>query len=260
MYQEKAVSINGIETNYKVAGKGELILILHGWNGSSDSWIAIQKILAIAGYKVLVPDLPGFGKTKTPQEIWGIDDYVDWVDNFIKTQVKDKEPFFLIGHSFGGRLSIRYTVKNPEKLKKLILIASAGIKPNPEIKTIMISLAARIGNAFFTPRIMRRLRDYAKNLFYIFLRHKDYVKAEGTMRNIIVRVINEDLSADLPNIKTKTFLIWGDADKLVPVKYSWIFKEKIENSELKILPKIGHSPHIEIPEKLAEIIFSFLRK
>jgi len=64
---------------------------------------------------------------------------------------------------------------------------------------------------------------------------------------------------DLPQIKIRTLIIWGESDKLVPVKYAHIFKEKIESSKLEILPKIGHSPHLEVPEKLAKIIIQFLR-
>src|SRR3972149_8626927 len=157
MYQEKLIVINGIETNYKIAGKGDDVLILHGWGGSSDSWIAIQGSLVKKGYRVIVPDLPGFGKSKTPSAVWGVGDYAKWVNEFlIRLYGKKENKFFLIGHSFGGRLSVRYAVNSPERLKKLILVASAGIKPRPEIKTIMISWTARFGNALFTPRIFRR--------------------------------------------------------------------------------------------------------
>lgn len=258
-FQEKQTVINELGVNYKVAGNGDDVLILHGWGGSSDSWIAVQESLAEKGYRVLVPDLPGFGKSKTPDTIWGVDDYAAWVGEFLRQFQQKENTFFLIGHSFGGRLAVRYAVENPEKIKKLLLVASAGIKPKPEIKTMMISWAARIGNALLAPKIFRRFRDSARNLFYVFLRHKDYVKAEGTMRQVIVKVINEDLSEDLTKIAAKTLLVWGDSDKLVPLKYGRIFKERIKDSELVVLQKIGHSPHLEAPEKFSEIILQFLR-
>jgi len=79
------------------------------------------------------------------------------------------------------------------------------------------------------------------------------------MKETIKKVLDEDLLDDLPKIKTKTLIVWGSADRLVPVKYAHIFQEKIANSQLEILPYIGHSPHLEVPEKLSEIILSFLR-
>jgi len=254
---EEKILINGLKINYKIAGQGPAILILHGWGGSSDSWIQVQEILAREGFKIIVPDFPGFGKSKTPFEPWGVKEYGNFVLNL--TKILELQNFFLLGHSFGGRVAIKFSVLYPEKIKSLILCDSAGIKQKWGIGEKLIFQISKIGNAIFTPTPLRRFKDKAKNLFYIFLRHRDYAKADGTMRETIKKVLTEDLLKDLPQIKIRTLIIWGESDKLVPVKYAHIFKEKIENSELKILPKIGHSPHLEVPEKLAEIIINFLR-
>ena len=254
---EEKILINGLKINYKIAGQGPAILILHGWGGSSDSWIQVQEILAREGFKIIVPDFPGFGKSKTPFEPWGVKEYSNFVLNL--TKILELQNFFLLGHSFGGRVAIKFSVLYPEKIKSLILCDSAGIKQKWGIGEKLIFQISKIGNAIFTPTPLRRFKDKAKNLFYIFLRHRDYAKADGTMRETIKKVLTEDLLKDLPQIKIRTLIIWGESDKLVPVKYAHIFKEKIENSELKILPKIGHSPHLEVPEKLAEIIINFLR-
>jgi len=254
---EEKILINGLKINYKIAGQGPAILILHGWGGSSDSWIQVQEILAREGFKVICPDFPGFGKSKTPFEPWGVKEYGNFVLNL--TKILELQNFFLLGHSFGGRVAIKFSVLYPEKIKSLILCDSAGIKQKWGIGEKLIFQISKIGNAIFTPTPLRRFKDKAKNLFYIFLRHRDYAKADGTMRETIKKVLTEDLLKDLPQIKIRTLIIWGESDKLVPVKYAHIFKEKIENSELKILPKIGHSPHLEVPEKLTEIIINFLR-
>ena len=255
MIEEKFL-INGLEINYKIAGSGQPILILHGWGGSSDSWIRVQEILAKNGYKIICPDFPGFGKSLTPLQPWGIREYCNFVLNF--TEKLNLQNFFLLGHSFGGRIAIKFATTYPEKIKSLILCDSAGIKPKPGPKTRLIYWIAKIGNAIFTPKHLARFKDTARNFFYIFLRHKDYVKAKGTMKETIKKVFEEDLLPELSQIKTKTLIIWGQIDKMVPVKFAYIFKEKIQNSELLILPKIGHSPHLEVPDKLAEIIVSFL--
>lgn len=256
--EERKIVINNLKVNYKTAGKGPAVLILHGWGGSSDSWLKVQEILADNGYNVICPDFPGFGKTKTPSSIWGIDDYVKLVFDFTNSQNLDK--FFLIGHSFGGRVAVRFSRNYPKKIKRLVLCDSAGIKSKPSFFQKLIYLAARTGNAIFGLKHLDRFKNGARNAFYIFLRNKDYVKANKTMKGIIKKVLEKDLSADLPKINTKTLIICGENDKMVPKRFAYIFKEKMKNSELKILPEIGHSPHLECPEKLCKIILDFLKR
>lgn len=256
-FKEEKIIIREKQANYKIAGTGEPVLILHGWGGSSDSWVRTQEFLARKDYKVIIPDFPGFGKSRTPLRPWSVDDYVNWLNDFISGLGLEK--FFLVGHSFGGRVAVKFAIKYPEKIKKLILCGSAGIKPKPGLKTRIIFLFSRIGNATFTPKHFVRFKDGARNIFYSFLRNKDYVKANGTMKETIKKILEEDLLPNLSEIKTKTLIIWGNLDRMVPVKYAYIFKQKIQNSELQILPKSGHSPHLEEPEKLAEIIIQFIK-
>lgn len=257
-YQEKQIDISGLKVNYKISGEGPVILILHGWGGSSDSWIRVLKLVAMAGFKVIVPDFPGFGKSITPPEPWGIEDYTNLISKFTKDL--GLENIFLLGHSFGGRITVKFSTTYPEKIKKIILCDSAGIRPKSDLKAMIIFLMAKIGNTIFSPGPLVRMKDWARNIFYVFLRHKDYVKAEGTMRETIKKVFEQDLLPELPKIKIKTLIVWGAEDKMVPLRYGRVFKEKIENSEMEILPKVGHSPHLECPEKLAGIIINFLRK
>lgn len=258
--EEKEILIDNSKVNYKTAGDGPAVLILHGWGGSSDSWVKFQEIVSKGGYKVIVPDLPGFGKSISPQEPWGIQDFAEFILNFIKTAKNEfVDPFYLIGHSFGGRIAVKFSGLYPEKIKKLILCDSAGIRPTPNLKTRMIILAAEIGNAVFSPQRLRIFRDGARNLFYAFLRRRDYVKAKGPMKETMKKVISEDLLEDLSKIKAQALIVWGEKDKMVPIKYALTFKEKIKNSELIILPKIGHSPNLEDPQKLAEVVIKFLK-
>ena len=255
--KEKKILINNLEINYKEAGEGKPLLILHGWEGSSDSWIKVQEILAKNGYKVICPDFPGFGKSKTPPKAWGVDDYSNFILNLIETL--RLQNFFLLGHSFGGRVATKFVIAYPEKIKSLILCDSAGIKQKWGPKEKLLFRLSKIGNALFTAKPLVRFKDRARNVFYLFLRHKDYTRADGVMKETIKKVLEEDLLPILSKIKNRTLIVWGQQDKIVPIKYAYIFKEKIENSELKILPKVGHSPHLEAPEKLAEIIIKFIK-
>lgn len=262
--KEENILIDNLRVNYKIAGSGPAILVLHGWGSSSESWLKIQEFLAKRGYFVVCPDLPGFGKSETPPRPWEVGDYVKWLNNFIeevkKFSSQSIEPFFLLGHSFGGRIAIRLAADYPEKLKKLILCDTAGIKTKPNIKTKIILFTASLGDILFSLKPLIRFKDIARNFFYMFLSNRDYIKANTIMRETIKKVLEEDLSPELPKIKTKTLIIWGEKDRIVPVKYAYIFKEKIRESKLEILPKIGHSPYLENPKLLSEKILSFLKE
>ena len=104
--REERIVVNGLEVNYKIAGDGPAILVLHGWGGASDSWIRVQEIISQQGYKMICPDFPGFGKTPPPKKPWGVGDFTDFIINFTKELGIDS--LFLVGHSFGGRISIKF--------------------------------------------------------------------------------------------------------------------------------------------------------
>jgi pimeloyl-ACP methyl ester carboxylesterase len=254
--KEEKILVKGIETNYKIGGEGENLLILHGWNGSSDSWRKIIEILEIK-YKVICPDFPGFGKTETPKIPWSLKDFVEWLREF--TERLNLKEFFLLGHSFGGRVAIKFSISHPEKVKKLILVSSAGIRQEWGLKEKIIFQISKIGNAIFSKNHFFRFKDGARNFFYRIARIKDYSRAKGVMKETMKKIVEEDLLPELSKIQKETLIIWGEKDRLVPLKYAFIFKEKIKNSKLEILLKIGHSPHLENPEKLAEILISNLK-
>lgn len=254
---EKEIYVQNLKINYKVAGKGQPLLILHGWGSSSDSWEKVGKKLS-KEYKVVIPDLPGFGKSSLPQKAFSLKDYSDFVLKF--TNKLKISTFYLLGHSFGGRIAIKFAILHPEKIKKLILCNPAGIKPKPGIKTRILFFISQIGNAVFSQRCLERFRDGARNFYYFFLKNKDYVKANGIMKETMKEIIKEDLLPKLSQILAETLIIWGEKDKILPLKYAFLFKEKIANSKLVKIPKVDHSPHIEVPEKLSQIIFNFLQE
>jgi len=226
------------------------LIILHGWGSSKEKWEKVKEILEKKGVKVFVPDLPGFKEEL--EQVWRLDDFVGWVENFIEKH--RISVFFLLGHSFGGRVAIKFAFKHPEKLKGLILVSAAGLRP----KSIWLSLIASISSFF---KIFSFLPGYEtlRKIFYKFiLRKTDYFKLKGKMKETFKEIIKEDLTPYLSQIKVPTLILWGEKDKITPLRDGLLMKEKIENSELKILPKVGHAPYLEIPERLSADIFNFL--
>ncbi len=231
------MTIKGLKINYKTLGEGKPLLILHGWGSSSEKWQKIGELLVQKGVKVIIPDLPGFGKSEEPQKAWNLDQYCDFVEEFIKILNLDK--FYLLGHSFGGSLAVKFSLQHPEKVAKLFLVSAACIRKK-SLKNKLFKFISR----FFKIKPL-----FLRKFFY---RKSDYLSVKGVMKEIYLKVIEEDLSDVLEKVKVPAIIIWGAKDKITPIKQAKLIKTKIRNSELKIIPNIGHSPHLEAPEKLGD--------
>jgi pimeloyl-ACP methyl ester carboxylesterase len=133
----------------------------------------------------------------------------------------------------------------------MILVSSAGIKPKKTFRQRLIFVLAKFGNKFsFLPGY-----SLLQKIFYKFIvRRKDYLKTKGIMKEIFKKIIDEDLTLFLPQITIPTLLVWGAKDRMTPLSDGYKMNKEIKNSELKIIPNVSHAPHLEAPEKLAEII------
>lgn len=241
--------IKGLKTNYKVIGEGKPLLILHGWGSRSDNWQKVGEILAKSGIRVIIPDLPGFGQSDKPSAAWNLDDYCDFVEEFVRVLNLDK--FYLLGHSFGGSLSIKFSFKHPEKVAKLFLVSAACIRKK--------SLKNKLFK--FLSKFIKIKTPFLRKVFY---RKSDYLSVEGIMKETYLKVIKQDLSNILSQIQVPTVIIWGEKDKVTPLKHGRLIKEKIQDSHLRqgfrrqakleIIPNVGHDLNLKTPEKLAEAI------
>lgn len=288
--QEKKIDINGLNINYKTFGNGNVpIVILHGWGIDSDKYAETAEQLLLQATnnqlpaKIFIPDLPGFGKSDEPNENWDLDDYVKFVDNFIEiatrkkgfeliknlfknfdpkkaVYVQKKDKIILIGHSFGGRIAIKYSKKHPEIIEKLILTGSAGIKHPPSIKQKIFFAAAKIGKKIFLLPAFNKLNNYAKKILYKAAREKDYHAASPKMKEIMKNAIGEDLTPILWDIKTPTILLWGRDDRSTPLSDGNIMNKKIENSEMIIIDYANHSLPYQKPEEFAKAVVEFIKK
>jgi pimeloyl-ACP methyl ester carboxylesterase len=268
MSQEKTISVGNIPVTYKTAGQSSFLpgnsarqrtplLFLHGWGSSSDSWVSVQSMLADKGYQVVVPDLPGFGKTPAPGEVWGVEEYARFVYDF--AEAIDLEKFVLVGHSFGGQIAIQFATVYPEKIDKLVLVAAAGVRRTPGVFKKLVATVAKIVSFTLYLVPFEDLRSNIKSAAYMFIRRRDYVRTQGIMRDVFKKVITQDLTVKFSKITMPTLVIWGDKDELTPVQDAYLMQECISNVQLKIIEGGKHALNFQMPEKLGTIIVSFLR-
>ena len=245
--------INGVKVNYQVFGEGRPFLILHGWGSNSDRWITVAEAIAQKGFKVIVPDLPGFGKSDSLTTAWNMNNYTNWLEGFVKEL--NLTEFYLMGHSFGGALACKVAIKHPQDVKKLFLAASASVRKRTTKKKAFRNIAKLVKKLSFLP-----FYDLFRKAFYKFIiRKSDYPYVDGLMKETFTNVISEDLSQFTGFIRTPTVIIWGDKDKSTPVEDAYFMNEKIRNSKLVIIKDAGHALNKECPEVLAEKVLENIK-
>jgi pimeloyl-ACP methyl ester carboxylesterase len=222
------------------------LLILHGWGSSAKNWAQVKKVLEEQGYKVFLPDLPGFGENLLLKKAWSIDDYVEWLREFCEKN--NISQVFLLGHSFGGAVAAKYSFKYPENVEKLFLIASSGIRK----KTFKKELLKKISPFF-------RRFSLIKKIFYRFFIKSDYQQTSGLLRETYLKVINEDISAVFSQIKIPVIIIWGEKDEITPLSDAFFINQEIKNSKLEVLPGIGHRIREQAFETLISKIINHIK-
>jgi len=263
---EKQIKINNLNINYQKIGNGNIpIVLLHGWGIDSKKYLPLYEyFLENKNYSVFIPDMPGFGKSEEPKEDWDLDNYVDLVNEFIEKifqQYPDlsSSNLIMMGHSFGGRIAIKYVVKYPEKVGKLILTGAAGIKHNLTIKQKTFFILAKIGKTLFSLPVISSLQKRAQKLLYRVARVKDYQEASPRMKRVMKKVLAEDLTPYLGKLNLATLLVWGKLDKTTPLSDGKIMNQKIKNSQLVVVEEANHSLPYQKPEEFIKIIFKFLK-
>jgi len=237
------------------------VVILHGWGSNSLRWQRVKELLEERGIEVLIFDLPGFGNTPSPDKPWGRADYINWI--FQRVKERNWQKFSLLGHSFGGGLAAKIAAnssayKSYGQLEKLILCAPAIIR-RKSIKNYLFYWLAFLGKRIFSLPGIKKLSPLAKRLIYKLAGARDYYLADGIMKEVMKKIWKEeDLTLLLDKIKIPTLVLWGEKDDILQVKDAYIIKDKIRNSELKIIRSAKHSPHRETPDELSKIIIDFL--
>ncbi len=251
------ITIDGQEIVYTSAGSGEAVVFLHGW-GSNRKLFDPLINAAAAKYTAIAPDLPGFGDSAEPKEPWDVGRYADLVIAFLRALGIKKA--VLIGHSFGGRIIFKLFEKGnlPFEIDKIILIDSAGVKPEKTLEQKIKQRIYKISRGVLASKPVAALfPDALENL-----RKKngsaDYNAASPVMRRCLVLAVNEDLTHIFPSVNVPSLLIWGDRDDATPLSDAKLMEEKIPDAGLVICEGAGHYSFLEQPGKCRRVIESFL--
>ena len=248
------IDVDGIKVRYKMAGVGEQILLLHGWGGSIESMGLVFDDFA-SHYAVLAVDFPGHGESDLPPTAWGVSDYAELVLGVMDT-LHWQRPH-IIAHSFGGRVTIKLASSNPDRVGKIILVDSAGVRPPRSMRYYLRVLLAKTGK--YLARCCGRWGAMIRDRIYTAIASRDYLNA-GPLRDTFTKIVNEDLTPILPHIKSPTLLIWGENDKEMPVSSAIVMKTLIPQAKLVVFKNAGHFSYIDQYSKFRLVVGRFLRE
>lgn len=238
--------IKNINVNYEYYDNNSKVnlVYLHGWGQNIEMMMPIAKPF-IKKYNILIIDLPGFGKSEEPKEIWSIYDYAQMV-NILVEKLKMTNPI-IIGHSFGGKIALVYGSKY--KTDKLVLLASP-YKQNikkPTFKMKIYKFVKKIP-------IINKLEGFAKK----HIGSTDYKNASETMRQILVKHVNLDICEDIKKIKCPSLLIWGTSDQAVPYEDALQLEKMMDNAGLVTYEGNSHYAYLERLNQTINVLKSFI--
>ena len=247
------IDIEDIKLCYEVAGEGKPVIILHGWGCSKDTVQSITDHISKT-HRVYALDMPGFGETPPPSEVFGIEQYTQVVEKFCR-KLNIENPI-LIGHSFGGRISILFSSRN--QTSKVMLVDAAGIVPKRtlkyHIKVRSYKIYKKLLPLFVGKQEAERRIEERRNRSG----SADYRAAQGIMRAIFVKIVNEDLKYVMPKIKAPTLMIWGELDTATPLSDARTMEKLIKGSGVAVMKGCGHYSFLDNPRQFFAIVDVFL--
>lgn len=250
---EHKINVKGIEINYRQGGQGSPMILMHGW-GSDHSTLALFERVGREQHEVYNIDLPGFGKSEEPPTAWGVEEYTEMLEEFVR-KLNIERPI-LLGHSFGGRVAILFSSRN--EIERLILVDAAGIKPRHSLKYYLKVYPYKFAKNVYplilgrkkADKIIERMRSKSGSI--------DYRNSSPMMRQVMVKVVNEDLRRHLSSITAPALLLWGENDTATPMRDAHLMNRLLKNSTLVSFPGAGHYSFLDNPFQSAAVVRRFI--
>ena len=269
------LELHGERVAYVDEGHGEVLLLLHGMAGSSQTWRSVIRPLS-RHYRVVAPDLPGHGQSAKPRSDYSLGAFAvllrDLLDELGVTRAT------IIGHSLGGGIAMQFVYQHPDYAQRLILIGSGGLGPDVGLTLRMLSAP---GAEFIMPIIApqkvlavgERMWSWLRNVGIESPRGEEIWRSYSSLsdaptRQAFLRTLRSVVDyrgqavSALSRLTEKTdvpvMAIWGDRDAIIPVEHAYAAQRARPDIRLEVLPGVGHFPQAERPAEVVELIEDFI--
>ena len=257
MVPSDKIEINGIRIRESIIGDGAPALLVHGWGASIELLAPLAIRLSRLGYQCYSFDLPGFGGSDEPPAPFTIFDYSAVCLAYLDRHQLGAVNFF--GHSLGGRIGLILGADHSERIAKLALSNSAGLKTeaplDARLRLRAYQSARQAFESFGAKSASERLREKYNRRFG----SDDYRNATPIMRQTLINVVNEDLLNYAKRVAVPTILLWGDKDEETPLWMGKKLENTIPDAALIVHAGAGHYAYLDFPDKTASIIDALYR-
>jgi pimeloyl-ACP methyl ester carboxylesterase len=257
-HSERLIDAAGITVELRRGGEGAPLLVIHGEFGVP-GWLESFALLA-ERYDVIVPSLPGYGRSTRPDWIMGVHDLAAWV-TWLARDLEIRTPVNVIGCSLGGWVAAELATVAPQFIGKLVLVGAMGIKPERgEIFDYFLDGGATgLRRAFHRPEASSEFmrfwgKDWTPEDADRVEQHREMtcrIAWKPYMHSLTLRHL-------LPGVRTPTLLVWGREDAITPVNCGEIYDRAIPRARLVTIPNCGHMPEVEQPAEFAALVRKFL--
>ena len=239
--------VDGVKTVVHVTGSGEPVVVFHG-AGTVDGFDFAEQWAD--RFRVIVPYHPGFGQSGDDPTFTDMHDYVMHYLGLFETLGIDKVR--LVGISLGGWLAAQFASEHNDRVKKLVLIAPAGmIDPlHPPLDILSVPGEQVVGMLVSNFDVLKRKLPEKPSIDFIADRYRE---ATTLARLWWEHPFDPKFIRHLKRVKMPTMIIWGDEDKIVPVQQTALWQQHIPHAEIRVFNGAGHLVHLEKPETVDAI-------
>jgi pimeloyl-ACP methyl ester carboxylesterase len=275
MFDLRHVSVNGHDLAYRMEGRGQAILLVHGIAASSVTWNDAMRGLA-PRYCVIAPDLLGHGESAKPTGDYSLGAHASFLRDLLRALGIGRVT--AVGHSFGGGIVLQLSYQHPEVCERIVLESSGGLGREVNAVLRLLSLP---GAEFVLPVIAPSfVRKHGDALLAWIRRqgiraprmHEGWLAysalADPDARRAFVRELRSvvEFGGQVVSAKDRiraatgypTLIVWGHGDRMIPVEHGRAAHDLIAGSRLEIFDEAGHFPHAEYPDRFAEVLSEFI--
>jgi abhydrolase domain-containing protein 6 len=271
---KKEIQVDDHRIVYLEGGKGQTILLLHGFGANKEPWMRFARYLT-DDYHVVIPDIAGFGESsQISKDLYDAETQLKRIDRF--TEVLKLEKFHVAGNSMGGMLAAMYGATYPEKVTTLGLLAPGGIQsPKPSETAVLLQKGTnpllagspeeyeRLLNLCFVkpPFVPARLKTVliADAIAHREFNEKIWKDMKWDRRSDVSPSSESFLDPYLPKIQAPVLIIWGESDRILDPSGAAVLEKRLKNYRTVVMKETGHMPMLEKPQETASHYVAFLK-
>jgi 2-hydroxy-6-oxonona-2,4-dienedioate hydrolase len=240
----------------------KILILLHGIGASAERWSRVIPTLS-RYYRVIIPDIIGFGYSDKPVVEYTMDFFIDdffrpFLDNLGISKAS------IIGSSFGGHVATEFAIRFNHMVEKLVLVSPAGMMKTstPTLdRYIMAALYPVYEHVYeaFSEMAYDSADAVNEEIVMDFINRMRLTNAKYAFMSTVLGIrYAPKLKGRLSNIIAPTLLVWGDKDRMIPLQYAREYTDEIPKSELVVIKNCGHTPYVEKPIMFNKIVLRFL--